>query len=270
MLHENPSMVDIDVDQWRNLQDLILESGKEKRRIVVIHEQGKILKFVHSEHGTIVQGIDRVVDPLKDAKIVYNDNRGKVDFVMILERKAVEHFFAEIQDSWRITEDLDEYVNRMYAKLDTYPEGIVTYPGPAKLTLGLQWRLGTSYEELKSAVERFIPAGSTVVFGVYSKDALWTSLVIGFDTDKRVTLITTVDPTEISLASEWKTANKEIIRWVERKYPPCSLGLFMSLGSAKALITSKNKDATLRKLIETGQLVADPLPTDLARVLGGI
>ncbi len=46
MLHENPQMLDIDVDHWRNLQDLFLESAKEKRRIIVIHEAGEVLKLV--------------------------------------------------------------------------------------------------------------------------------------------------------------------------------------------------------------------------------
>ena len=40
MLHENPLMLDIDVDHWRNLQALLLDSAKERRRIVVIHEDG--------------------------------------------------------------------------------------------------------------------------------------------------------------------------------------------------------------------------------------
>jgi hypothetical protein len=45
MLHANPLMADI--GHWRNLQSLLLESAKEKRRTVVIHENGEILKFAH-------------------------------------------------------------------------------------------------------------------------------------------------------------------------------------------------------------------------------
>src|SRR5580700_4203354 len=138
MLHENPLMSDIDVDHWRNLQDLILDSAKEKRRIILIHENGELLKFVHSDRIEIVKNINRVTRPLADAEKVYRANKDKVDFVMVLERKAVERFFAQVQNTWKADEDLDEYVHRMFGTLDQYPEGIVTYPGPARTRLGLQ------------------------------------------------------------------------------------------------------------------------------------
>ena len=41
MLHEDPAMLDIDVDHWRNLQSLVLDSAKARRRIVVIHEDAR-------------------------------------------------------------------------------------------------------------------------------------------------------------------------------------------------------------------------------------
>ena len=122
MLHKNPLMVDIDVEHWRNLQELVLESGKEKRRIILIHENGELQKFVHSDREEILKSIEKITDPQKDAERVFNDNRGKTDFVMVLERRAVEQFFAEVQDSWRADEDLDEYVYRMVVKLDEIPK----------------------------------------------------------------------------------------------------------------------------------------------------
>ena len=60
----------------------------------------------------------------------------------------------------------------MFATLDDYPDGVVAYPGPARNTLGLQWRLGASYEQVKEAVEHFIPPRSTAVFGVFSDNDL--------------------------------------------------------------------------------------------------
>lgn len=267
MLHENPLMVDIDVDHWRNLQALLLESGKEKRRIVLIHEDGEILKFVHSDRESIVKSIDHITDPQEDAKRVYTENSGKADFVLILERRAVEQFFAEVQDSWSADEDLDEYVHRMYSKLDDYSEGIVTYPNPAKMNLGLQWRLGASYEEVKIAVDRFVVPNSTVIFGVFDEDRLWASLILGFDGAKRIVLITTADSTEITSGKDWKATCEKLVQWMERKHPPCSLGLFLDLGSAKALLASRDKLADLRESFAKGRLVANPLPEVLGQLL---
>ncbi len=39
MLGKDVLMEDIDIDQWRNAQDL-LESAKEKKRIIVLHDNG--------------------------------------------------------------------------------------------------------------------------------------------------------------------------------------------------------------------------------------
>ena len=267
MLHAYPLMADIDVNHWRNLQSLLLESAKGKRRIILIHENGELLKFVHSQHADIVRNVDRVDQPGQVAEKVYRANTDKADFVAVFERRAFDRYFAQAQDTWKADEDLDEYVHRMYATLDEYSEGIVTYPGPARTTLGLQWRVGASYEEVKAAVDRFIPPNSTVVFGIFESDALWATLVLGFDADRRAKVVTTADPSELTASGGWKAIAKDVVAWVNRKYPPCSLGLFMDLDSARAFLSSQDKLATLRDLAGKGRLLADPLPKPLAQLL---
>src|SRR5579884_3875410 len=110
MLYAYVRMPDIDVDQWRNLQSLMLESAKGRPRIILIHDHGELLKFVHSQHAEIVRNIDRVDNPREVAEQVYRANANKVDFVVVLDRQAVDRFFAQAQDTWRADEDLDEYV----------------------------------------------------------------------------------------------------------------------------------------------------------------
>jgi len=265
MLHSNVLMADIDVNHWRNPQALLLESAKGKRRIILIHENGELLKFVHSQRADIVRNVDRVDQPHEVAEKVYRANEGKADFVMVFERRAVDRFFGQVQDTWKSEEDLDEYVHRMYATMGEYPDGIVTYPGPARETLGLQWRVGASYEDVKGAVERFVPANSTSVFGIFEGDALWATLVLGFDADRRAHVVTTVDPSELTAAGERAAVAKDVVAWVNRKYSPCSLGLFTDLKSARAFIASSDKLATLRDLAGKGKLLADPLPASLTK-----
>ena len=267
MLHENPLMVDIDVDHWRNLQALLLESAKGRRRIIVIHEDGEILKFVHSQRAEIVKPVDRVDDPHAVAERVYRANEDKADFVAVFERRAFDRYFAEFQDTWRPDEDLDVFVHRTYALIDKYPDGIVTYPGPARSTLGLQWRVGASYEDVKAAVDRFVAPDSTVVLGVFEGDALWATLVLRFDADHRADVVTTVDVSQLAPASGRDDAAAGVVAWVSRTYPPCSLGLFTDLAGARALLASGDKAAVLRGLAGEGRLVADPVPVGLAQLL---
>ena len=156
MLHENVLMADIDVDQWRNAQALLLRSAKACRRLIVIHQAGRVLKFRHTEGLPVNGRVDVIDDPQRAARELYEANQDLVDFVVLMERDAVDSYFAEVQDSWTIEEDLDDYVRKTYAILDSYPDGIVTCPGPARETLGLQWRLGVSYDEVRAAVGAYV------------------------------------------------------------------------------------------------------------------
>jgi hypothetical protein len=264
MLHEDPWMVDIDVNHWRNLQALVLVSAKEKRRIVVIHEQGVIQKFVHSQRLEIVRNVDRVDDPHAVAEQIYRENADKVDFVAVFERRAFDRYMAHWQDTWRPDEDLDIFVHRTYATMDDYGDAIVTYPGPARGTLGLQWRLGASYEVIRAAVERFVPANTTVVLGIFDGDELWATLVLGFDSDRRAKVVTTVDMSELEASGLRDRVTQAVIDWVDRKYGPCSLALFTDVEGARVFLSAGDKVAALRKIAASQYLRVARVPPALA------
>jgi hypothetical protein len=267
MLHENPFMSDIDVDHWRNLQDLVLDSAKEKRRIIIIHESGRILKFVHSQRDAVVRNVERIDQPEADARAVYEANRSNTDFVMVLERRAVERFFAAIQDTWNSDEDLDEYVHRMYSMLEQYPEGIVAWPGPARTRLGLQWRIGSSYEEVKAALRRFVPSNSTAVIGIFHRNVLWASLVLSFDQDRRITVVTTADPGDLNLDADSHSVARNVVAWANERFAKCALGLFVDLDGARLVLSRPDKLAAIKEFIDAGKLVADPIPHTLREAL---
>jgi hypothetical protein len=261
-------MVDANVDHWRNLQSLILESAKGKARIIVIHEDGAILKFVHSMKAEIVKPIDRIIDPHAAAKAIYEANPGACDFVAVFERRGFDRYFGAFQDAWRADEDLDVYVQRTYAMMDQYRDAIVTYPGPARDTLGLQWRLGATYEQGTTAIRTFVEPGTSVVFGIFDGDALWATLVLRFDADHRADVVTTVDPSELTAAGRDAMAS-EVVSWVESKYGRCSIGLFVDLPGARTFLRSTDKAAALSEIAARGALIADPLPAGVAAAMAG-
>ncbi len=263
MLHENPLMLDIDVNHWRNLQSLLLDSAKARRRIIVIHERGEIQKFVHSQREPIVKNVSRVDDPHAVAEQVYRDNLGKADFVSVFERSGFDEYVGRFQATWRTDVDIDEFVHRTYALMDEYPDAIVTYPGPARQVLGLQWRIGADHDDVCAAVKEYVPPDSTVVFGVFDGDDLWTTLVLGFDADLRINVVTTVDPSQLPTAHARSEIANEVVRWVDRRYGPCSLGLFTSLENAHAFLESEEKIALLQELAGKGDLIASPIPDTL-------
>lgn len=268
MLHRNVLMEDINVDHWRNLQSLVLDSAKARRRIVLIHEDGVVEKLVHSSRLPVADRVERVEDPQAVAQKLYAANADTVDFVAVFERRAFDEYFARFQATWSPDEDLDVFVHRSYALIDEYRDGIVTAPLPARETLGLQWRLGAGYAEIKGAVERFVSPGTSVLFGVFEDSSLWATLVLGFDDDRRIDVVTTIDPDEIAPGGGREATAGELIAYVEEHHRRCPLAFFFSLTGVRAFLASRDKLGTLAELSATGDLVGSRLPPALAQLIG--
>jgi hypothetical protein len=267
MLHKDVLMQDIDVAQWRNAQALLLESAKERRRIVVLHDSGLIRKVAHSDGAAVSAAPTRVDDPTSAARKLYEANREIVDFVAVFDRAAFDAYFAKVQDSWDIDEELDGFVQRTYATLDDFPDGMVTYPEPARSTLGLQWRLGASRDQVVDAVRQFVEPYSTIVLGVFDQGALWASLVLTFDDGGSVTSVTTADPSEVVLEGPAAEVAPAVVEWVRAKHGSCSLALFLDRPQAESVLRATDKAAALRQASASGGLILSPVPAVLATAL---
>lgn len=267
MLHKDVLMQDIDVAQWRNAQELLLESAKERRRIVVLHDDGVVRKVAHSHGGSVQGSPDRVDDAHAVARTLYEANAADVDFVAVFERRAFDTYFAAVQDSWRIDEELDGFVQRTYALLDDFPDGMVTYPQPARVTLGLQWRLGAARDDVLAAARAFVTSGSTIVLGVFDAGALWASLVLTFDDAGSVTSITTADPEEVDLAGERAEVLSRVLDWVRAKHGDVSIGLFFDRPHAEAFLRAEDKTRALQEAVKADAAVLSPVTSTLAAAL---
>jgi hypothetical protein len=263
MLDKDVMMADIDADQWRNAQALVLRSAKRCRRLVVIHDAGRVVKFRHS-HGRRVRGrVSFVSDPHRLARDLYETNRGLVDFVVVMERDAVDSYFAQVQDSWDIEEDLDAFVARTYATLDSYADGIVTYPGPTRETLGLQWRVGASLEEVTAAVRSHVAPRSTVILGTELDGRLSASLIIDVDSDHRITSITTADPSRVDVHGTPGELAHRLTSWVERAGRTVSFALVVDQRGARELLAAPagEKAAILEGLQVAGRAAPRVTPS---------
>ncbi|WHP18917.1 hypothetical protein [Cellulomonas sp. ES6] len=254
MLHQDVLMADIDVDQWRNAQSLLLRSAKAARRLVVIHDRGTVVKFRHTAGTACTGRVDRVDDPHALAEALYAQNAEAVDFVVVMERDAVDSYFAAVQDSWDIDEDLDVFVQRTYALLDRYPDGIVTFPGAARDVLGLQWATGASRDDVERAARALVPAGTTVVLGVYDAGSLWASLVLDLDEDHKVTSVTTADPSLVDIAGTREEVLGRLTAWQESTGRTVSLALLLDRPAADEYLAAPadRKGAVLTALVEGG------------------
>lgn len=242
MLHRNVLMADIDVDQWRNAQALLLRSAKAAQRVICIHEGGEVRKLVHTGGLPVAGAVESVADPVAVAKSLWEANSEHADFVAVFERAAFDAYFAQIQDAWDIDDDLDVFVQRTYEALDDYPQGIVTYPYPARTTLGLQWRLGASHEELTQAVRSHVDPGTTVILAVHREGAMWSSLVLDFDQAWSVTSITTADPSLVELQGERSEILQRLVAHVESTGKTVAVAMSMDYDTATALLAAAMSD----------------------------
>lgn len=269
MLATDPRMQGIDNDHWRNLQSLVTISAKARPRIVIIHEAGVVQKFAHSAGTEIVRDIATVDDARAVAEHVFNANSADADFVAVFERTAVDTYYARLQDSWNADEDLDAYLHRSFELMDEFPTGIVTYPGPARTQLGLQWRLGATYGQIHDAVRRYLSPDTVAVFGVTSDDHLWASLVLRFDAARKIAAITTARPGQIA-AGDHTSIARQVVDQVGREHGTVSLGLFAERSTAESLIRDGVTLASLRQLAQAGTLTTNPIPPALRDALAAL
>jgi len=260
MLHQDVLMADIDVDQWRNAQALLLRSAKAARRLVVIHDNGVVVKFRHTSGAECVGAVDRVEEPRALAQQLYEANRESVDFVVVMDREAIDAYFAALQDSWNIDDDLDVFVQRTYALLDDYPDGVVTYPGRARDVLGLQWRTGASLDTMTAAARTLVAPSSTVVLGVHDSGSLWASLVLDFDDDWKVTSITTADPSLVDVNGAIGPVLNRLVAWQESRGKKVSLALSVDRSGAEEFLAAPvvEKAAVLGRLVGAGRAARRP------------
>ncbi|MDR2975515.1 MAG: hypothetical protein LBV00_12555 [Propionibacteriaceae bacterium] len=241
MLDPYVTMLDIDVDQWRNAQSLLLHSARAQRRVIVLHDKGTVVKCRDTTGAAVVGGPSVVTDARACAQALYEANPG-VDFVAVMERDAVDSFFAQAQDQWTLEQDLDDYVTGYFRLLDAPDCGIVTYPGKASENLGLQWRLGASHEAVVAGLAAVANPGGAVVLGVESEGVLWSSLIIDLGDDGKIVAVTTADPSLVDIHGDRAQLGGRLVEWQQGKGKRVECGLVFSLTAARAFLAGAIQD----------------------------
>ena len=248
MLHGDVLMADLDVDQWRNAQDLVLKSAKEAKRLIVMLENGDVVKCRHTTGRAVEDAPQRIQNLHEAAKALYEANADDTDFVLVMERDAADDYFAAFQNAWTADEDLDVYVNRTYALLDDFADTIVTYPSPARETLVLQWRIGASHDQVEAAVQSLVDPGSTVVLAVHDGKKLWTSLILGFNSNLQIVSIGTADPSLVNIHGSRAEVVDRLARFAEQRGARVGLVIDATLEAARAFLAASDKSAARARL----------------------
>lgn len=195
MLHGDVLMADLDVDQWRNAQHLLLRSAKGARRIVCLLEKGEVVKCRHT-HG------------------------------------------ADVADTPSRVDDLQAAADALYA----------ANREPADQTLGLQWKLGASHDEVVAAAEALVTPDSSVVLAVHDAGALWTSLILRFDEDRKVISIGTADPSLVDIHGDRAEVTQRLVTFANGREGNVKLVVSCTKEAAERFLEAQDKAAVVAEL----------------------
>ncbi|GAB5079051.1 hypothetical protein [Arthrobacter sp. AD-310] len=122
-------------------------------------------------------------------------------------------------------------------------------------------------DDLALAVRTFVAVGSSAVVCVFENNVLWTSMIITVDESGGAASVSTLDNASARVGGELTTAAGEAVKWVQTHYGPCSLGFFVDLEHAQALLRASDKAGSVRMASAAGALALSPIPPDLAIAL---
>lgn len=263
MISPEAQVLDINPFQWRRLFDALLPR-RTQRILTLIHDRGQVLKAHDSERGLRPElRALRIGDPISMAEELLAAE--EVDQVLILDQRAVDSYYATLQTLYDPYEDSDGYFQRARLALDHYPAGIVRHPSESRgLTLA-----GIPYEHLEALLAQ-VPDRHTLVLGVFEGPKIWASVILGVEGGK-VTLVTTSDailPLEIQIA-DWRSDYRQLLECPDPRYARPFAGLFLTTAAFQAMLISRDKLETLRRLLQQGEAIVDPCPTRWQSHLAG-
>jgi len=265
MLSKNPLMIDLNINQWRNLHSLFLEPIRSKERITVIHEKGKILNISHSLGKAVeTDYLQKIIDPEYDTKIIYEKNKQNTDLVIMIDRLALEKYYNEAFSYWTTEMDLDEYVINMYKLLDKYYPDIIIYPGPSSKQAGLQSK--GLHDMIFKVVQFVVSSGSTIVFCIFEDNSkIFTSLILGIDDHKKISLVTSVNQEIIS--NDWRKEYSNVLSWIDESFWECDLGIFMNKSTLDRIMKNQSMEESTFNAILNREIIVDPFPKSLQSII---
>jgi len=253
MISPDVRILDINPYQWRHLLDALFP-WHSARRLVIVHEQGRVLKAFDTERGLRPDlKATSVHNPVSLAQHLYLSEH--VEQVLVLERAALDDYFATLHTIYNPSEDGDCYFQRARLALDDDSRLVRYPPGPRGLRLA-----GVPYETWENLIT-LVPNGHTLVLGIFDEGYIWASLIVRVE-DGKVDLIATSDsvmPLEVHV-TDWRKDYRVLPDRVAAQIGPPFAGLFSTRDGFLDLVTTQDKLARLKALRAEGRVILEPRP----------
>jgi len=255
MIDPNWSVIDLDPRTWRNLGrffdpgQYIRATQPGEHNLFVLHDDGKLLRVVDTEHGIRTDlGISCVTDPEALAQDLYT--QGPWHRVHVINRRHLADVARMAQQIPPGSIHLDAYYRRVYQLLWQQNNAYVCLPPHPG-----HWH-GWTYQGILDFVHQ-LPAASTLALAVFEDSVLEIGLILEWHQEK-VTKVTTFealsDPACITGVS--REAMQSLWQQLEARFaPPAGVLLCTRRVFDRWIETAEDKYQFLQAAQERGQAI---------------
>ena len=264
MIAEEPRIVDINGDHWRNLMRLIGGEGQvppERKRswALVLTRNGAAVKAIHSERGAI-----RGYELPPSGRLRRAARELQVDRLAVCEVDA----FARIFDAANRAPDYDEDLAKQAIDLANagFAAGrqeIRWYPRRP-----FRWRR-LSYRRAQRILGWLVPDGRTLALVVFDGDGVHTSLILGKE-EGHLSLMTTLDSVDLRglKLDRWRGEVPPLLERIAGAHGRVHAGLFLQRRTFEEMRAGPRPLRFLLEARARGTAVIRPFPFRLRLVLG--
>ena len=278
MLDENIQVIDIDARQWVNLFALLTGSffrTEKKRetkpgsRLLIVHEQGKVIKALDSRRGIIT----RELEEISPQDLNHLAKELGANLIIALERGALRKLVSRAEGGLNLSLD---YVAQLLEYYQSFRElvlegKILLYPRIPLREL--------KYQGLLNLLKIAVPEEKVIILVVFDPEAedlsglpIFTSLILRIRKGHQLDLLTTTEALgdeRLKKIQDWRKDYHKIIRLAEEKFGSVFLGIFTCTGALRELAERPRKEwsKSLTEFLRQDKIIINPYPLRLKMLL---
>ncbi len=278
MLDENIQVIDIDARQWVNLFSLLTGSffrTEKKRetkpgsRLLIVHEQGKVIKALDSKRGIIT----RELEEISPQDLNHLAKELGANLIIALERGALRELVSRAESGLNLSLD---YVAQLLEYYQSFRElvlegKILLYPRIPLREL--------KYQGLLNLLKIAVPEEKVIILVVFDPEAedlsglpIFTSLILRIRKGHQLDLLTTTEALgdeRLKKIQDWRKDYHKIIRLAEEKFGSVFFGIFTCSSALQELAGQPRKELlkSLTKFLKQDKIIINPFPLRLKMLL---
>lgn len=248
--------------QPRREDDRPRDPNRPRGGVVAVHARGKLVKLFHTEVGRLRLEDAAQISPLRAESLARQNHASwAIAIDMGTLERIMDAFGARSRRGDDVTLQILSFLQiaqeeLLLGSIDLWPLRLRGVPIP-------------SAGMVRGTIDAVCPVGRTMLVGLFEQGELWTSVALrrgygGFN------LI--LGPDEVRaemglLAGDWRRDYRHLVRAVEERAGPLSLGCFTEASTMRALVVDPTPGAWARASA-VRDVILSPLPAALAIPLG--